>query len=154
MKFFFRESQGFTLIELSIVIAIVGILAAVAIPIFDSFTDDAKVDDLKSNILVAATAQEKFFLAKGRYATTGNDGEILVSAFDYPKQTDDMTIRTGIILKEGVGMGYWVSGARRIKGKLHCWLYLSAFMGTAEKNDFREFGENDYIEYTGVTCSL
>lgn len=154
MKFFFEKSSGFTLIELSIVIAIVGILAAVAIPIFDSFADNSKIDDLKSNILVAATAQEKFFLAKGRYATTGNDGEVLESAFDYPKKTSDMTIRTGIILKEGVGMGYWVSGAREIKGKLHCWLYLSSFMGTAERNDLREFNENDYIEYKGVSCSL
>ena len=151
---FFEKSRGFTLIELSIVVAIVGILAAVAIPIFDSFTEKSKIDELKSNILVAATAQEKFYLSRGRYATTGNDSDILETSFDFPKKTKDMTVRTGIILKQGVGMGYWVSGARQIKGKLHCWLFLSSFMGVNEKNDFREFGENDYIEYKGVSCSL
>jgi len=151
---FFEKNRGFTLIELSIVVAIVGILAAVAIPIFDSFTEKSKIDELKSNILVAATAQEKFYLSRGRYATTGNDSDILETSFDFPKKTKDMTVRTGIILKQGVGMGYWVSGARQIKGKLHCWLFLSSFMGVNEKNDFREFGENDYIEYKGVSCSL
>ena len=113
------KTKGFTLIELSIVIAIVGILAAVAIPIFNSFSDDSKVDELRANMLVAAASQEKFYLSQGRYATT-NDTNQLTNSFAFPKDNDEMKFKTGIVIKDGVGMGYWISGVRKIRGNLHC----------------------------------
>lgn len=45
-----KQSKGFTLIELMIVVAIIGILAAIAIPQFLSYTMKAKTSEAKTNI--------------------------------------------------------------------------------------------------------
>lgn len=153
MKISVTESKGFTLIELAIVVAIIGILAAVAIPIFDSFSDDSKVDEMKSEMLVAAASQEKFYLSNGRYATTGNDKNRLVNYFNFPRDTEQMHLKTGVVVKDGVGMGYWVAGVRKIRGELYCWLYTSSFMDTTEATNFREFKTGDDVGYKGVSCT-
>jgi type IV pilus assembly protein PilA len=46
LKRFYKKQQGFTLIELMIVVAIVAILAAVALPFYDDFTYRAKVSEI------------------------------------------------------------------------------------------------------------
>lgn len=148
----FAVKKGFTLIELSIVLAIVGILAAVAVPIFDSFSDDSKIDELKSNMLVAAAAQEKFYLSQGRYGTTGNDKKALAGNYGFPEDNEYMKLATGIVIKDGVGMGYWVSGVRKIRSSIHCLLYTSSFMDTTEKTSFKEIKQGETTGYTGAKC--
>lgn len=54
MKMIQRAQKGFTLIELMIVVAIIGILAAVALPAYQDYTTRAKVSEV---ILMAAPAK-------------------------------------------------------------------------------------------------
>jgi prepilin-type N-terminal cleavage/methylation domain-containing protein len=53
--------KGFTLIELLIVVVIIGILAAIAIPKFATTKDKAKLASIKTDIRNYMTAQEAYF---------------------------------------------------------------------------------------------
>ncbi len=65
-----RDEKGFTLIELMIVIAIIGILAAIAIPQFAAYRERAYVSALKSDAHSFANAQEAYFADEGTYCVT------------------------------------------------------------------------------------
>ncbi len=62
--------KGFTLIELLIVVVIIGILAAIAIPKFSSTKDKAKLASVKTDIRNFMTAEEAYFSDNGAYSTT------------------------------------------------------------------------------------
>lgn len=61
--------KGFTLIELLIVVVIIGILAAVAIPKFSNTKEKAYVASMKSDLKNLVSTQESFFADSSKYAT-------------------------------------------------------------------------------------
>ena len=61
--------HAFTLIELLIVVVIIGILAAIAIPKFASTKQRAYVAAMKSDLRNLITAEESFFADSVKYAT-------------------------------------------------------------------------------------
>jgi type IV pilus assembly protein PilA len=63
-----RNRKGFTLIELLIVVVIIGILAAIAIPKFAATKDKAKLASVKTDLRNAMTAEEAYFSDKATYA--------------------------------------------------------------------------------------
>ena len=62
-----RNRKGFTLIELLIVVVIIGILAAIAIPAFANTKGKALITKVKSDLKNLATAQEGYFYGAGEY---------------------------------------------------------------------------------------
>jgi prepilin-type N-terminal cleavage/methylation domain-containing protein len=64
-----RNRKGFTLIELLIVVVIIGILAAIAIPKFANTKQKAYVATLKTDLRNLVTAEEAYFADKTTYTT-------------------------------------------------------------------------------------
>jgi type IV pilus assembly protein PilA len=62
-----RNRTGFTLIELLIVVVIIGILAAIAIPKFANTKDRANVTAMKSDLRNLVTAMESYFNDNSSY---------------------------------------------------------------------------------------
>ena len=65
------NKKGFTLIELMIVVAIIGILAAIAIPNFLKFQAKAKQSEAKTNLGAIYVAQLSYFSNANTYANDG-----------------------------------------------------------------------------------
>lgn len=68
------RQQGFTLIELMIVIAIVGILAAIALPAYQDYTVRARMSEPLARLAEAKTTIAEFYAANGAMPTAGQSG--------------------------------------------------------------------------------
>lgn len=74
-----RIVAGFTLIELLIVVLIIGVLAAIAIPKFQNSKGKAYASTLKADLRNLATAQEAYFYENSEYSPNVGDLKLSVS---------------------------------------------------------------------------
>ncbi|MDH3256800.1 MAG: prepilin-type N-terminal cleavage/methylation domain-containing protein [Nitrospinota bacterium] len=81
-KFSSSSEGGFTLVELLIVIAIIGILAAIAIPQFTQYKTRSYDADAKSNLHNMYLACKAYWADNGSAATCGTD-EATATAYGY-----------------------------------------------------------------------
>jgi type IV pilus assembly protein PilA len=65
-----EEDEGFTLIELMVVVLILGILMAIAIPTFLSLTSNAKTNAAESDLTTASQDEATLYTQNGTYGTT------------------------------------------------------------------------------------
>jgi len=70
MKMILKNQQGLTLIELMIAIAIIGVLAAVAYPLYTEQVKKTRRSDAKTSLAELAQLQEERFVENRSYATT------------------------------------------------------------------------------------
>jgi len=76
----FRKQEGFTLIELMIVVAIIGILAAIAIPNFLTYQMKSRQSEAKTNLQAIKTSMVAFEGERGCYIGIGAEGVLAPAA--------------------------------------------------------------------------
>ena len=76
-----NNEKGFTLIELMIVVAIIGILAAIAIPQFSAYRERSYIASMKADCNTVRTAEEAYFVDNDTYTITNADLPGLPTAF-------------------------------------------------------------------------
>ena len=79
-----RGTGGFTLIELMIVVAIIGILASIAIPSFIRFQLRSKTSEAKLNIAAIRTAEDAYFAEFGVYVSAAQTPTLFPSTQKNP----------------------------------------------------------------------
>ena len=93
--------KGFTLIELLIVVVIIGILAAIAIPKFANTKQKAYVTAMKPDLRNLVTAEEAFYADSGRYTA------YLDTTITGKRKRQTITVSsTGLIFDPSTGVSY------------------------------------------------
>ncbi len=98
-----KMQQGFTLIELMIVVAIIGILAAIAIPAYQDYTIRAQVSEGMNLAAAAKTAVAETYLNRGVAPADRTAAGMTANAGDTEgKYVDQINVTTGeIIIRYG-----------------------------------------------------
>ena len=107
------RQSGFTLIELLIVVVIIGVLAAIAIPKFQNTKGKAYAGSIKSDLRNVATAQEAYFYEHSTYAA--NTAQLNLSGS--PGVTID-------IVAGGTGTGWAATAWHVAASPIECGLFI------------------------------
>lgn len=103
------KTNGFTLVELMIVIAILGIVSAIAIPAYTGYIATARMTEAKNNIAALKLAEEEFFLENNSYFyDTSDDNANLASASQglWTPTAGESGINFTYVVSSGSGSSY------------------------------------------------
>jgi prepilin-type N-terminal cleavage/methylation domain-containing protein len=92
-----KVQQGFTLIELMIVVAIIGILAAVAIPSYQDYTKRAHVSEGFGLAGAAKTSVSEYYASEGTWPTDNSTAGLATATSINGNAVTSVGVATGVI---------------------------------------------------------
>ena len=104
-----QKISGFTLIELMVTVAIVGILAAVALPSYRSSVLRSARSEGKSALLEAATRQEQYYLDNKTYTAVMTD--LGLSASPYITEGGNYSVSAAASTGKTIATSYTLTAA-------------------------------------------
>jgi prepilin-type N-terminal cleavage/methylation domain-containing protein len=107
-----RRRQGFTLIELMVVLVVIGILVAVLIPRWANSRDRAFQAAMKSDLRNLATAEESYFFDNATYTTALSSLPVFRASQGVVVTVNEAT------------MGGWSATAAHQNASKQCYLYI------------------------------
>jgi type IV pilus assembly protein PilA len=121
--------KGFTLIELLIVVVIIGILAAIAIPKFANTKEKAYIASMKSDMRNLVTAEEAYFADSIKYTTSVScTNPAPAGSVSFCTTTGNTlgTVTTGTGTQAG-----WTTNVTNTNTSKSCGIYIGAVTPTA-----------------------
>ena len=129
-----RTQKGFTLLELLVVVVIVGVLAAAAVPIYLNYVRDSRRAEAKGGLAAIQTAEQVYFQKNSNYVAAA----------------DNATLKTALncdVDDPGVNWDFSVTGASAAG-------YTARARGKGTTNYPASFGADlVYVRNTGVTVT-
>ena len=123
-----RSNKGFTLIELLIVVVIIGILAAIAIPKFAATKQKAYVATVKTDLKNLATAEEGYASSNaGAYLFTGTAGPTNADSLGALHYTPSAGVK---ITLTGTASGWGATATHASVTGLSCAIYYNMAIST------------------------
>jgi type IV pilus assembly protein PilA len=121
--------KGFTLIELLIVVVIIGILAAIAIPKFANTKQKAVKSSMISDLRNLATAQEAFYADSTKYGTTYGTTLGTGTVPFTVSQNNVLAISSG---SNASGWAATITNVGYNVGSSHCGVYVGAAFSSSQ----------------------
>ncbi len=116
--------KGFTLIELLIVVVIIGILAAIAIPKFANTKEKAYIASMKSDLRNLVTAEEAYFADSVKYSSS-----VACANPPTPGTVSFCTTTGNTLAAPAVGTGTqagWTASITNLNTTKSCAIYIGA----------------------------
>ena len=159
LKKLLKKQHGFTLVELMIVVAIIGVLSAVAVPNFKKYQAKAKTSEAKVQLAAAYTAQQAFYGDFGMYAhcfdymgfNPSNERTARYYAIGFSDDVDINNVAHTTAVRSGLLAASCTSNGEHASGNNEAWFMAGKGNGTvvAGTSDGTAADRTDFAGSTG-----